>query len=217
MTDLVFFYGTLMSGFKRPGRDAHRSRSWSPWAAARFGPRSSTSASIPPRFPASDTRVWGEVHRMTDVDAVLTALDEIEGYRPSEPDASLYMRVETPVTFDDGRVADVWVYFYNAPLGRAQRIESGDYLEHLKVKMRAERSLVLALTAAAFGAARQAAAQAAADLDPRIVTLVGEVSRGPARRDAQEARELRHAQHAVVHRSARQGASAPRASGSSTS
>jgi hypothetical protein len=26
------------------------------------------------------------------------------------------------------------VYFYNAPLGRAQRIESGDYLEHLKVK-----------------------------------------------------------------------------------
>jgi hypothetical protein len=26
------------------------------------------------------------------------------------------------------------VYFYNAPLGQAQRIESGDYLEHLKVK-----------------------------------------------------------------------------------
>jgi gamma-glutamylcyclotransferase (GGCT)/AIG2-like uncharacterized protein YtfP len=26
-----------------------------------------------------------------------------------------------------------WVYFYNAPLGRAQRIASGDYLEHLKV------------------------------------------------------------------------------------
>jgi hypothetical protein len=24
------------------------------------------------------------------------------------------------------------VYFYNAPLGRAERIASGDYLEHLK-------------------------------------------------------------------------------------
>jgi gamma-glutamylcyclotransferase (GGCT)/AIG2-like uncharacterized protein YtfP len=31
-------------------------------------------------------------------------------------------------------VEQAWAYFYNAPLGRAQRIESGDYLEHLKVK-----------------------------------------------------------------------------------
>ena len=26
------------------------------------------------------------------------------------------------------RTATAWAYFYNAPLGRAQRIESGDYL-----------------------------------------------------------------------------------------
>ena len=71
---------------------------------------------------------------MTDPDGVLSVLDDIEGYRASEPDASLYTRAETPVMFDDGHVATVWVYFYNAPLGRAQRIESGDYLEHLKVK-----------------------------------------------------------------------------------
>jgi gamma-glutamylcyclotransferase (GGCT)/AIG2-like uncharacterized protein YtfP len=71
---------------------------------------------------------------MTDIDAVLEELDAIEGYRASEPDTSLYTRVETPVTFDDGRAAVAWAYFYNAPLGQAQRIESGDYLEHLKVK-----------------------------------------------------------------------------------
>ena len=40
-------------------------------------------------------------------------------------------RVEIPVTLEDGHVANAWVYFYNAPLGRAGRIESGDYLEHL--------------------------------------------------------------------------------------
>jgi gamma-glutamylcyclotransferase (GGCT)/AIG2-like uncharacterized protein YtfP len=74
------------------------------------------------------------VHRITDVDAVLAALDEIEGYRPAQPDASLYTRVETPVTFDDGHVEQAWAYFYNAPLGGAQRIESGDYLEHLRMK-----------------------------------------------------------------------------------
>ena len=133
MTDLVFFYGTLMSGFRRPGR-------------ARLDPklqaegRGSISAALfdlgiyPAAIPANDARVWGEVHRMLDADGVLNALDEIEGYRPNEPEQSLYVRVETPVTFEDGHTATAWAYFYNAPLGRAQRIESGDYLDHLKVK-----------------------------------------------------------------------------------
>ena len=84
--------------------------------------------------PASDGRVVGERHRMVDPGGVRDALDESEGYRPSQPDASLYTRVETAVTLDDGRVESAWVYFYNAPLGQAQRIASGDYLEHLKVK-----------------------------------------------------------------------------------
>ena len=133
MTDLVFFYGTLMSGFKRRGRERLDSKlqpEGRGWIAATLFDLGIYPAAI----PASDGRVRGEVHRMLDVDAVLTVLDEIEGFRPSEPDTSLYMRVETPVTLDDGRVTTAWAYFYNAPLGRAQRIESGDYLEHLKVK-----------------------------------------------------------------------------------
>jgi gamma-glutamylcyclotransferase (GGCT)/AIG2-like uncharacterized protein YtfP len=63
----------------------------------------------------------------------LATLDELEGCSASEPDSSLYNRAEIGVTFDDSHTAIAWVYFYNAPLGRAQRIESGDYLEHLKV------------------------------------------------------------------------------------
>jgi len=133
MTDLVFFYGTLMSGFERPGR----SRIDTKLTAVGRGWIKATLFDLgiyPAAIPASDERVLGEVHRMSDVDAVLAALDEIEGYRPAQPDASLYTRVETPVTFDDGHVEQAWAYFYNAPLGRAQRIESGDYLEYLKVK-----------------------------------------------------------------------------------
>jgi len=133
MTDLVFFYGTLMSGFERPGRSRIDSkltpvgRGWIKATLFDLG-------IYPAAIPASDERVLGEVHRMSDVDAVLAALDEIEGYRPAQPDASLYTRVETPVTFDDGHVEQAWAYFYNAPLGGAQRIESGDYLEHLRMK-----------------------------------------------------------------------------------
>lgn len=133
MTGLVFFYGTLMSGFRRPGR-ARLDHS------LKLMGRGSVSAALfdlgiyPAAIPASDSRVYGEVHEMLDRDAVLSALDEIEGYRPSEPDASLYTREELPVTFEDGRTALAWVYLYNAPLGRAQRIESGDYLQYLKVR-----------------------------------------------------------------------------------
>ncbi len=133
MTDLVFFYGTLMSGFERQGRsriDQKLSLEGRGWINASLF----DLGIYPGAVPATDSRVWGEVHRMLDPGAVLSALDEIEGYRPDQPDASLYTRVETPVMFDDGHVASVWVYFYNAPLGRAERIASGDYLEHLKIK-----------------------------------------------------------------------------------
>lgn len=133
MSDLVFFYGTLMSGFQRPGRARLdqllelMGRGWISAALFDLG-------IYPAAIPANDTRVWGEVYQMLDLDAVLNSLDEIEGYSSAEPDASLYTRVETPVTLEDGQIVNAWVYFYNAPLGRAERIESGDYLEHLRVR-----------------------------------------------------------------------------------
>jgi Uncharacterized conserved protein len=74
------------------------------------------------------------VYEMTDPDAVLAALDEIEGYRPADHDRSLYVRSEAAVTLPGGSTQDAWVYFYNAPLGAAERIVSGDYLEHVKVR-----------------------------------------------------------------------------------
>lgn len=133
MTDLVFFYGTLMSSFQRPGRARLDGvlqpvgRGWIQAALFDLG-------IYPAAIPAGDSRVWGEVHQMIDTDSVLQALDEIEGYSLEEPDSSLYRRVETPVTLADGHVVNAWVYFYNAPLGRAERIQSGDYLEHLQVR-----------------------------------------------------------------------------------
>jgi gamma-glutamylcyclotransferase (GGCT)/AIG2-like uncharacterized protein YtfP len=132
MTDLVFFYGTLMSGFERPGR-ARIDVKLSPVGRGSIGAALFDLGIYPAAVPAADGKVWGEVHRMLDVDTVLAALDEIEGFRRGEPDASLYTRVETPVTLPDGRVVTAWAYFYNAPLGRAPRIESGDYLAYLKV------------------------------------------------------------------------------------
>ena len=88
----------------------------------------------PAAVPDSDSRVCGEVYEMITPRTVLDALDELEGYRPGDSATSLYTRELTPVTLEDGTIVDAWAYFYNAPLGRAERIESGDYLEYLKVR-----------------------------------------------------------------------------------
>jgi len=133
MTDRVFFYGTLMSGFRRPGRERIESklqpegRGWIRGALFDLG-------IYPAAVPASDGRVWGELYEMRQPAIVLAELDELEGFTADEPETSLYNRIKTRVTLEDGSTVDAWAYFYNAPLGRAPRIESGDYLEHLKVK-----------------------------------------------------------------------------------
>jgi gamma-glutamylcyclotransferase (GGCT)/AIG2-like uncharacterized protein YtfP len=131
MADLVFFYGTLMTPFNRTGRlniDQDLV----------FKGRGSIVAALydlgiyPAAVPSTDGRVWGEVYGMTRPMVVLRALDEIEGYRPGEPETSLYTRRLTHVTLENGLVVRAAAYFYNAPLGRAERIASGDYLEHLR-------------------------------------------------------------------------------------
>lgn len=134
MADYVFFYGTLMTPFNRPGRqrvDPQMS----------FTGRGHIHAALfdlgiyPAAIPATDgSTVWGEVYAMHDPAMVLAALDEIEGHRPSEPERSLYTRTLTDVTLESGQTLHAWAYFYNAPLGRAERIASGDYLEHLNVR-----------------------------------------------------------------------------------
>lgn len=131
MGEHIFFYGTLMAPFNRPGRQRIT-------AKLTFKGRGTIRAALfdlgiyPAAIPADDnSRVWGEVYETSDAPSVLNVLDEIEGYRANEPDRSLYTRVLTDVTLEDGRVEKAWAYFYNAPLGQAQRIASGDYLEHL--------------------------------------------------------------------------------------
>lgn len=133
VTDFVFFYGTLMAGFdrrRRAGVDGQLT----------YVGRGSISATLfdlglyPAAVPSPDRRVWGEVYQMAEPDAVLGALDDIEGYRSDDPDRSLYARNEADIAFPDGASRRAWVYFYNAPLGGAPCIPSGDYLAHVKAR-----------------------------------------------------------------------------------
>ena len=133
MTEFVFFYGTLMAGFARRRRAGIDPK-------LTYVGRGAIQADLfdlgiyPAAVPAPEGQVWGEVYTMNEPEPVLAALDDIEGYRPDNPDSSLYSRQQTPVRLPDGSVEQAWVYFYNAPLGQAERIASGDYLEHVKVR-----------------------------------------------------------------------------------
>ena len=133
MADFVFFYGTLMAGFDRRRRAGIDTK-------LAYRGRGSIRAALfdlgiyPAAVPAPEGVVWGEVYEMSDAETVIGALDDIEGYRPDDPDKSLYSRARAEVRMPDGATEQAWVYFYNAPLGRAPRIPSGDYLEHVKVR-----------------------------------------------------------------------------------
>ena len=133
MANFVFFYGTLMAGFDRRRRAGIDEK-------LTYRGRGSVQGSLfdlgiyPAAIPAAEGLIWGEVYEMSDPAAVLAALDDIEGYRQDDHDKSLYARAVAAVTMPDGRVMEAWVYFYNAPLGKAPRIPSGDYLEHTKAR-----------------------------------------------------------------------------------
>jgi gamma-glutamylcyclotransferase (GGCT)/AIG2-like uncharacterized protein YtfP len=133
MPERVFFYGTLMTPFHRTARlriDEHLTYLGSGTIEAALFDLGIYPAAV----PTSEGRVHGEVYEMMHPTTVLRVLDELEGYRPGEHQHSLYTRTRTRVRLDDGGEVDAWAYFYNAPLGRAERIASGDYLEHLKVR-----------------------------------------------------------------------------------
>ena len=133
--ELVFFYGTLMAGFDRRRRAGIDDK-------LRYVGRGAIQGAMfdlglyPAVIPAAEGRIWGEVYEMSEPATVLAALDDIEGYRHDDPDRSLYTRARAAVTVPDGSIAQAWVYFYNAPLGKAPPIPSGDYLEHVKAGSR---------------------------------------------------------------------------------
>jgi gamma-glutamylcyclotransferase (GGCT)/AIG2-like uncharacterized protein YtfP len=133
VADLVFFYGTLMAGFDRRRRAGIDDKLKLVGRGAIRGALFDLGI-YPAAVPAPESIVWGEVYEMTEPETVLAALDDIEGYRADDPDRSLYLRQRADVRLPDGGESLAWVYFYNAPLGRAPRIPSGDYLEHVKAR-----------------------------------------------------------------------------------
>ena len=53
--------------------------------------------------------------------------DEYEGFDPSDPRASLFIRKRRYVQLEDGRRIFCWVYAYNRPVKLARAVSGGNY------------------------------------------------------------------------------------------
>lgn len=117
----VFVYGTL-----RPGQSNHarhvRGRTVSEEPAVLPGANLYEGPGYPFALPEPGGEVRGEVLQPEpgQYASLLTALDELEGYRPGARD-NLYERELRTVRLRDGSTADAWVYFAAPPLARRLR------------------------------------------------------------------------------------------------
>ena len=85
-------------------------------------------------MPATDGHVWGEVYEMADAARPCSPRSMTSRATADDPIRVCTRGPQADVTLADGTAEKAWVYFYNAPLGQAPRIASGDYLEHIKVR-----------------------------------------------------------------------------------
>ena len=103
MADLVFFYGTLMTGFDRRRRIGIDPRMTVPRPRMGAGGAVRSRHLSGGRARRERPRVGRSVRAARRPRASCTALDEIEGYRPGEPDSSLYIRSLSRCTFPTAR------------------------------------------------------------------------------------------------------------------
>ena len=140
MADLVFFYGTLMAGFDRRRRAGIDSK-------LKYVGRGSIEAALfdlgiyPAAVPAPEGIVWGEVYEMTDPEAVLAGLDEIEQRTRSEKREMLLVTFTPFTSFSVGCVQG----FVPAPTVATSLTRTGvPFTDSFKALFSALRFLVFA-------------------------------------------------------------------------
>jgi gamma-glutamylcyclotransferase (GGCT)/AIG2-like uncharacterized protein YtfP len=75
------------------------------------------------------TVISGEVFALPGA-SILATLDSYEGFNPTRPKHSLFLRKRYPVLLSDGRELECWVYVYNRDPGSAPLVADGDYEKH---------------------------------------------------------------------------------------
>jgi len=118
-------YGTLMKGELNHRRYCAGALTIEPAVAT--GRLYHLPMGFPAMTEADDGRVFGEAMTFPDLDAALREIDRLEGFRPDDPDGSLYLRVIRPVRLlVSVRTVSAYCYLWNQPLpAGSRRVPSG--------------------------------------------------------------------------------------------
>ena len=131
----LFVYGTLREGLAQPMTDLIR-RYARPAGRAWLRGKLFDLGDYPGAVLSQDDsdRIAGELYRIEPgQEAILFAeLDRYEDCDPDDASASEYVRVRAQVQPEEGGPLEAWVYQYNRPTDRLERIVSGDYCAHLR-------------------------------------------------------------------------------------
>ncbi|MGO9076628.1 MAG: gamma-glutamylcyclotransferase [Terriglobales bacterium] len=73
------------------------------------------------------SEIAGQIFELPDDPSVLDRLDEYEGFDPTNPASSLFVRKRRRVQSQDGRRIFCWIYSYNRPVAAARRLGGGIY------------------------------------------------------------------------------------------
>lgn len=115
MPTCLFIYGTLHPN-RAPAEIAAAARRLTSIGPATIRARLYNLGAYPGAIlDPTAAPIPGELFAVPDA-ATLAALDTYEDFRPADPDASLYLRVETTATMRDGSHRPCWVYAYNGRL-----------------------------------------------------------------------------------------------------
>ena len=82
-----------------------------------------------PGATAGKGRIKAEIFEVTDL-SVLDTLDDYEEFDVNDPQNSLFVRRCVHIE----EFGDAWVYMYNGPKKHAERIASGDWVEHHRAR-----------------------------------------------------------------------------------
>lgn len=130
MTEHLFVYGTLRSGFPHPLSRRLQTKARLIGKASALGVLYDFGWYPGAIFDAAArSRVIGEVFLLKNAERLLAELDHYEGTaEPSNP----FRRVSIEVLFERGGTIDAWSYAMVDPPQRRRAIPSGDYVLHLK-------------------------------------------------------------------------------------
>src|ERR1700751_34212 len=128
MPDHLFVYGTLSPRHAPPGIPATGGRLRSVGQASVRG-RLYDLGEYPGAVLSKNSRsvIRGEVFELPGDKSTLSSLDDYEGFEPNKQASSLFLRRAWPVTMDDGKRVQCWVYVYNGTMKDAQPMRSGRY------------------------------------------------------------------------------------------